>query len=406
MKTGDTTVPPPMSAVTARRLAWGLAALAIALPVGAIVLYLASDEVEFALSDLLLAPHGVAFSLVGALVASNHPRNAIGWILLGVAMSLGLGTVAEAFLEYRTPTRADPGALAGAAAVYSELTWVFFVMVPLTFLLLLFPDGHLRSRRWRPIALCAGAGILGVFVSQATSPDLLPASAGVQNPFAVDSPVVLPLQSLSLVMMWIGIIGSVASVIVRFRNAGRVQRQQIKWLATAGAILAVTTSLDIALEPYLGGGAYGATTLAVLGLPVAVGIAILRHQLYDIDLVINRALVYGALTAMLAGTYLGSVLLLQLVLSSFTAGGGLAVAASTLAVAALFQPARRRIQARVDRRFFRSKYDAQRTLERFGARLRDEVELDALGDELRAVVTETMQPTHVTLWLRAPESGR
>jgi len=200
--------------------------------------------------------------------------------------------------------------------------------------------------------------------------------------------------------MYVGIFGAVASVVVRYRRAARVQRQQIKWLATASAILALVLPIDVALSSVLGGAAFVASTVAVLGLPVAVGIAILRHRLYDVDVVINRALVYGALTAALAATYLGAVLLLQLLLSGVTANNGLAIAGSTLAVAALFQPARRRIQALVDRRFYRRKYDAARTLERFGAQLRDEVNLDALGDELRAVVAETMQPAHVTLWLR------
>ncbi|MBA3748824.1 MAG: hypothetical protein H0W96_15230, partial [Solirubrobacterales bacterium] len=222
----------------------------------------------------------------------------------------------------------------------------------------------------------------------------------LENPVAVDGALVGALTGVSVLLMYVGIFGSVASVVVRYRRAGRVQRQQIKWLATAGAILAVVAPLDAVLDDPLGRAAFAATTISVLMLPVAVGIAILRHRLYDIDVVINRTLVYGALTASLVAAYLGSVLLLQLALNPLTASSNLAIAGSTLAVAALFQPARRRIQAIVDRRFFRRKYDAARTLERFGAQLRDEVDLDALGEDLRAVVAETMQPAHVSLWLR------
>jgi hypothetical protein len=191
---------------------------------------------------------------------------------------------------------------------------------------------------------------------------------------------------------------------MRFRRAGHEQREQVKWLAFAGAVVAVTVPVAAAAYDALGETvANGAIMLSVLGLPTATCLAILRYRLYDIDVVINRTLVYGSLTAILAGVYVGSVLLLELALSGFTGGSGLAVAASTLAVAGLFRPARGRIQQAVDRRFYRRKYDAQRTLEGFSARLRNEVDLEALNGELGSVVRETFQPAHVSMWLRSPE---
>ena len=386
--------------VTATRLAWGLAALALALLVAGYGTAIAIDASVFATLDLLVLAIAVAFAIVGALVAARHPSNPIGRIFLGVALSFGLYGVTEGLQAYGSQAGADPGVLVGAAAVYNELIWVWFVLVPLAFVPLLFPDGRLLSRRWRPIAWCAGVGIAGAFITTSLTPDLLPASASVRNPFATDSPLLDPLGLVSLLLMYVGIFGSVASIVVRFRRAGRVQRQQIKWLAAAGALLAVIAPLDAALESVLGGAAFTATTLAAMGLPAAVGVAILRYRLYDIDVVINRALVYATLTASLAGAYLGVVLILQLALGGLTESSNLAVAGSTLAVAALFRPARARIQAVVDRRFFRRKYDAARTLEAFSSRLRDQVELGALSAELRGVVADTMQPAHVSLWLR------
>ena len=243
----------------------------------------------------------------------------------------------------------------------------------------------------------------GGFVTQGLAPGALEDYPHVMNPYGVHSPVLSPLTGLSFLLMVVGVAGSSASLIVRFRRAHGELRQQIKWLALAGAVAAVTFLVSIAVYDVVGSAvANAAIMLGVLGLPLAAGIAILRYRLYDIDVVINRALVYGGLTATLAGAYLGTVLLLQLVLSGLTGGSGLAVAASTLAVAALFRPARARIQDAVDRRFFRRKYDAQRTLETFTARLRDQVSLDALADDLRDVVTDTMNPAHVSIWIRGP----
>jgi hypothetical protein len=251
------------------------------------------------------------------------------------------------------------------------------------------------------VAWCAGLGMAGAFMTQGLTPGALEDYPQVANPYGVHSSVLSLLTGLSALLTVVGVVGSSASLIVRFRRARGELRQQIKWLAFAGVVAAVTLLVGTVGYDVLGEAvANVAIMLSVLGLPLAAGIAILRHRLYDIDVVINRALVYGALTATLAAGYLGGVLLLQLVLSGITQGSGLAVAVSTLAVAALFRPARARIQEAVDRRFYRRKYDAQRTLEGFSTRLRDQVDLTALSSDLSGVVRETLQPAHVTLWLR------
>jgi hypothetical protein len=204
----------------------------------------------------------------------------------------------------------------------------------------------------------------------------------------------------------VGTAAAAVSVAVRLRRARGVERQQLKLVLAVGVVVAAVTALDMtSWGVWAHGGLQiriGLIGLAFAAFPVAAGVAVLRYRLFDIDVVINRTLVYGALTATLAAAYLGSVLLLQLLLQPLTENSSLAIAASTLAVAALFRPARSHIQALVDRRFYRRHYDTQRTLEAFAGRLRDEVALDALSTELRDVVTDTMQPAHVSLWLRAP----
>ena len=202
-------------------------------------------------------------------------------------------------------------------------------------------------------------------------------------------------------------LAGIVSLVVRYRRASGIERLQLKWVAAAGCLLVVGGIGGSAAEGWLFSGAgWIGILLGLLSVAAAMGIALLRYRLYDLDVVINRALVYGALTAMLAGAYLGGVLLLQLALSGVTAGSGLAVAASTLGAAALVRPARARIQEAVDHRFYRRKYDARRTLESFSGRLRNEVDLEALNAELDSVVRETFQPAHVSLWLRAPEARR
>ena len=391
----------------ATRLAWGVAAVSLTLLLsGHVVSAAGGAGIELG-RDLFIATLTLVFSVVGALIASRHPGNAIGWIFLGAALATGLATLAGGYAEYSIESDDGPGALGKTAAGYANVSWVPFILVPPTFLLLLFPDGRLLSRRWRPVAWSAGFGIVGTFAAEAMRPGPLADFPQLANPYGVESPLVEGLEALGALVLLIGLLGSAASLILRFRRASGQQRQQIKWLALAGAVAAVTVPLAAVGYELWGEDVTNiASMISVLGLPVAAGIAILRHRLYDIDVVINRTLVYGALTATLAGVYLGSVLMLQFALSGVTEGSGPAVAASTLAVAGLFRPARARIQAVVDRRFYRRKYDAARTLASFGARLRDEVDLGALNAELGAVVRETLQPAHVSLWLRAPGEPR
>ena len=393
------------------RLAWGMAALALLLLVAADVLLLTTRigvgvgaEIGVYVFKWAIT---LAFAAVGGLIASRHPDNAIGWLFLGAGVAAGLGSLAASYAEYWIDSGAGPELLGKTAAWYAELSWIPWILVPTTFLLLLFPDGRLLSRRWRPVAWCAALGMAGGFVTEGLHPGHIPDYPQVMNPYGVKSSLLEPLTGLALLLLLGGIVGSSASLIFRFRRAQGEQRQQIKWLAFAGAAAAVTVTICFAAYDVLGASLANITImLSVLGLPLAAGIAILRYRLYDIDVVINRTLVYGSLTISLISVYFGAVVALQYVLGAITGGKSqLAVVGSTLAIAALFSPLRRRVQGFVDRRFYRSKYDARKTLEAFSARLKEETELEALNDDLVGVVRQTMQPAHVTLWLH-PEPAQ
>ena len=390
--------------MTASRLAWGSAALAVLVLLTGWGLSVTGSSLEASTLTALVAAIVIGFAGVGALIASRHPGNLIGWLFCGIALAGSLMSLSRGYAEYWLDGNSASTTLGELAASYGDVSWIPAILPAATFLLLLFPNGRLPSRRWRPVAWCAGLGIALLFVGDFTSGGPLEDYPDLVNAYGVDSPVLDLVEVIGALLLLVALVGSPLSLVLRYRRAGREERQQIKWLALAGAVAATTfviavAAWDLLSEPV----ANSAIMLSIVALPVAAGVAILRYRLYDIDVVINRTLVYGALTATLALTYLGSVLLLQLALSGITEGSGLAVAASTLAVAALFRPARARIQRGVDRRFYRRKYDAARTLERFGAHLRDEVDIDALGGELRAVVAQSMQPASISLWLRVPE---
>jgi hypothetical protein len=395
----------------ARILAWSLFGLFVALILTNFLVIVLGPSAE---GDLFFVAVG-GYAFVGALVASRQPGNAVGWMLLVIGIALTLGTLADANLLSRTaPAR-------GLSGWLSEWVWYVWLALAGIFLPQLFPDGRPLSPRWRPVLVLGVVSLVLSIVGAAFEPGRMEVDSPVpvENPFGIGGPIgdAMPVVSRAGdVLAAAAFVLAAASLVLRFRRSRGIERQQLKWFAYVGMLAA--TGLALAMSQVLFGtepgddvedgwlevvGAVGwslALGAIVLGIPIATGMAILRHRLYDIDVVINRTLVYGALTATLAVAYLASVLLLQLALSPLTEDSGLAIAGSTLAVAALFRPARARIQELVDRRFYRRKYDAAHTIERFGARLRDEVELDSLSAELRGVAAETMQPAHVSLWLR------
>jgi hypothetical protein len=375
------------------RLAWGLWGLAL----GLIGVALAVNG-AYVLSSYVgvLALLSLAFLTVGAYLAGRLPPNAVGWLLLGWGMVMAFATFTSAYVD-RGVVR-DPGSVPGPQwAAWAEAVVWHPAFSLLAFLLLLFPHGRLPSPRWRPFAWFTVA----VYASLSLSAAFSPGAVELYYP-EVTPPVQLPIAGVADPVFGLLLVGQLAvltvcvvSLLLRLRRAPGEERQQVKWfvytVATVIVVFAVSTLI-------IGAG----VLFPLFGLiPVSVAIAVFKYRLYDIDRLINRTLVYGLLTVLLAGVYGGLVLVAGLLPGGV--GGGLpswAVAAATLAVAALVQPARRRIQAVVDRRFNRRRYDAAQTVERFSGRLRDQVDLDTLAAELLSVVDQTVQPASASLWLR------
>jgi hypothetical protein len=361
-------------------------------------------DLAYTTGGLVLELAVLLFGWFGALIISRHPRHPIGWILCAFGLVAGMAAFTSEYAIYGL--RSHPGAVPGGAALAWIAAWMFpFYLALLAGLLLLFPTGRPPSPRWRWVLWSAGIDNALAVVSLVSSLWPRRGLALLQRGGPEAGGVLGTLYNVGYWVALVAVLAAVASLVVRLRRARGVERQQLKWVVyavvMAGCFTLLMEAPNLIDRSELAADVMYALLIALI--PVPVGMAILRYRLYDIDRLINRTLVYGLLTALLAGVYAGAVLVLGQV---FGAVGGdppsWAVAGATLAVAALFQPARRRIQQVVDRRFNRRKYDAAKTVEAFSVRLRDELDLDALTAELLAVVNQTMQPTGVWLWLRSP----
>jgi hypothetical protein len=354
-------------------------------------------------SSLLLA--FAAFMVVGAIIVAHRPGNAVGWIFSAIGLLTAIGVLATEYAAHAARTR--PGSLPGVvlATWYTSWWWYPTLVLVLVFTPLVFPTGRLLSTRWRPVAVAAGIGTAAIITLSALQPTLQNEDRPVRNPVGLSGtpdPEEGVVGAVLLGLLLACVAAAATSVVLRFRRSQGVERQQLKWFTYAATLMALFMLLSDYLFPQSSvvDALYG---FVVALVPVAAGVAVLRYRLYDIDRLINRTLVYGLLTALLGAGYAAAVLVLG---QLFGGVGGnpptLAVAGATLAVAALFQPARGRTQAVVDRRFNRRKHDAAQTIQAFSTRLRDQVDRDTLSAELLAVVEQTMEPTRVSLWLRPP----
>jgi hypothetical protein len=393
-----------------------IALLAVVILGAGVALYLAAvwpAAVPRAVADSVVAAQpllvtDLAFAAVGALIVRQQRRNAVGWILLGTALSFVVPQVATAYVtsaEY-SPPGAYP--IPGVVGVMGNVGFAIAVWLAFGLLPLLFPDGRpLTSRWWWAVRFGAAALVLWQ-ITRALDPTALSTDADattpIANPLANASATAFlsPLSHLAVLAVLLTLIPGVVSVVLRYRRGTLETRLQLRWFLAACVAMLVVTTLPF-LQALLDLPVLPTTAVMAAGyslVPIAIGVAVARYHLYDIDVLINRTLVYGATTAAIAAAFFGGIVVLQTLLRPFIEGSEIAVAGSTLASFALFQPLRRRIRRAVDRRFYRSRYDAERTVDDFSVRLRDEVDLDAVGAELVGAVQRTVQPAHASLWLR------
>ena len=389
-------------------LVWAVSGLGVTLGVLAFVYgALNYGSLDAVLTRVALqALWAMSFPLVGAVIATHRPRNPLGWIFLVIGISEGLVVFGYEYASYvfRTAPGTAPGG--GLAVWVAQWAWAPGLGLLLTFVPLLFPDGRLPSRRWRPVAWLSAIPIVVIPLSTAVAlwswrgPALLDpnnVSQGMQD--------LGVLNFVPYILMMACGLACLGALLLRFRRAHGIERQQLKWLLFASA---VTIAIFLVVQPNTSNTWELGLLLALPlmpSVPVAAGVAILRYRLYEIDRLINRTLVYGLLTAVLGLGYAAGSLIFVLVVGVGSGPPSWLVAAATLAAAAVFRPARRRIQAAVDRRFNRRRYNAAKTIEAFSARLRDEVDLDTLSAELLAIVDQTTEPTRASLWLRPSASG-
>ena len=346
----------------------------------------------------------VTFTWAGANLAWRRPKNAVGWLLLWVGVVAATQVFASEYSIAGIIGR--PVALPGAvfAAWIASWVWLTEVVIVAVFLLQLFPDGHFISVRWRAVAWFGALSAIAGSLIMAFKAGPLNNASYADNPYALFDDPTLTSFYFAMGGVALAAFGSAVSLFVRYRRARGVERQQLKWLAFEAIVLAAA----VIVGSFDQGNKWTSVFLisAIALAPVMIGIAVFRYRLYEIDAVINRAIVYGATTALIAVSFFAGIVVLQAILRPLTNGSEIAVAVSTLASVALAQPLRARMQGVVDRRFYRSRYDAARTLDAFSDRLREEVDLDAVRADLLRAVRDTVQPAHASVWLRARNDSR
>ena len=388
-----------------RRSAVAAIAIVVVLIALLVALVILRNAGGVSLSDFFFSFTAATFTIVGAVIVWRRPGNAVGWAFAAVGLLWAAGDLATAYAHYGMVPTDKQLPLVTLAAWYGEWFWPLWLLTIFGVIPLLFPTGRPLNRRWRG-ALIFLLGYGGVVSGAAMLEDRLDIAGpgpALPNPIGIDGFHDIEFGAfafLTFPLLLVAMVIGLTAIAVRFRQARGEERQQLKWFAFAVAATVVEFAVQIVADAILGVDSQFLAAIAMSFVPGAAAIAILRYRLYDVDVVINRTLVYATLTAVLAAAYVGLVFGFQSLLAPVTEESDLAIAASTLAVAGLFRPVRTRVQAFIDRRFYRSKVDAQQTLERFTDELRDEVDLGALSSRLTGVVADTMQPTHVSLWLK------